>query len=245
MKTTKKLQHQKLGEFSTVFTLIGLVLVLFVVHLLLEHKTSQTSIIIDDSENKQPIVYLEETTDIIYTKEPKKTPISSPTKTPMILDEIKIDDTQKTETMNNFTIEEPTLIEDVNILEVKDPDDITPETVPFIKIEDAPIFKGCEGLSKEENKSCFEQKMRRFIQKNFDASLAEELGLKSGRVRISSQFIINKKGLIEDIKVRAPHPKLAKETTRVIQKMPQFTPGKQRKKPVKMRYTLPITFRVD
>jgi protein TonB len=36
-----------------------------------------------------------------------------------------------------------------------------------------------------------------------------------------------------------------KEAKRIMNKLPQFTPGKQRRKPVKVKYTLPITFHVQ
>ncbi|QTD39319.1 energy transducer TonB [Polaribacter batillariae] len=59
-----------------------------------------------------------------------------------------------------------------------------------------------------------------------------------------TQFLINEKGNITDIKVRAPHPKLKKEVFNIIQK-PKFIPGKQNGKIVKTRYTLPISFEVE
>lgn len=112
-------------------------------------------------------------------------------------------------------------------------------------IEDAPIFKGCEGLSKKENKICFDKKMKQFVQRNFNADIANEIGLSSGKYKIQTQFLIDDKGNVVDIKIRAPHNKLEKETNRLINKLPKFTPGKQRNKPVRVRYTLPIAFSVE
>ena len=60
-----------------------------------------------------------------------------------------------------------------------------------------------------------------------------------------AQFIIDKKGFVTNIKIKAPHPTLKKEVIRVIQKIPKFTPGKQRKKPVKVKFTLPVTFQIE
>jgi len=112
-------------------------------------------------------------------------------------------------------------------------------------IQNAPIFKGCEGLSKEDNKICFDKKMKRFVQRNFNSGLANEVGLNSGKYKIQTQFIIDNKGNVVDIKIRAPHTRLKKEMQQLIEKLPKFTPGLQRNKPVQVRYTLPISFHVD
>lgn len=119
------------------------------------------------------------------------------------------------------------------------------DVVSFINIQNAPIFKGCEGLSKIENKVCFDRKMKRFVQRNFDAGLANELGLNAGKNKIRTQFLIDEKGNVVDIKIRAPHRQLKKETARLIKKLPKFTPGQQQNKFVRVRYTLPIAFSVE
>jgi protein TonB len=87
-------------------------------------------------------------------------------------------------------------------------------------------------------------KIKKFVQKNFDTELAQEIGLHSGKHKIYTQFIIDKTGEIIDIRIRAPHVKLKKEVLRIINKMPNFIPGKQRNIPVKVRYMLPITFSI-
>ena len=111
-------------------------------------------------------------------------------------------------------------------------------------IQNAPVFKGCEGLLKEENKKCFDKKMNKFVQRNFNAELVNEVGLSSGKYKIQTQFIIDNKGNVVDIKILAPHARLKKETQQLIEKLPKFTPGKQSNKAVKVRYTLPISFQV-
>jgi len=45
--------------------------------------------------------------------------------------------------------------------------------------------------------------------------------------------------------VKAPHKQLEKEAKRILKKLPQFTPGKQRRKSVKVKYTLPISFQIE
>jgi protein TonB len=71
--------------------------------------------------------------------------------------------------------------------------------------------------------------------------LGSELGL-SGKQVIRTQFKIDKTGRINDIQVRGTHPDLEKEAERVINIIPEMTPGKQVDKNVGVIYTLPIIF---
>ena len=87
--------------------------------------------------------------------------------------------------------------------------------------------------------------MIKFVQRNFNVQLANEIGLRSGKYRIQTQFIIDNTGQVVDIKIRAPHIRLKQETQELIQKLPRFTPGQQGSKSVNVRYTLPISFLVD
>jgi len=65
--------------------------------------------------------------------------------------------------------------------------------------------------------------------------------LSPGKKRIYLQFKISKTGEVEDIKARAPHNKLKEEAKRVARLIPKMKPGKQRGKPIRVSYTLPIT----
>lgn len=69
--------------------------------------------------------------------------------------------------------------------------------------------------------------------------------LSPGRKRIFVLFKIDKDGSVTSINARAPHPRLEEEAIRVIKLLPQMKPGKDRGKPVRVGYTLPITFNVD
>ncbi|NDV63798.1 energy transducer TonB [Bacteroides sp. 224] len=74
-------------------------------------------------------------------------------------------------------------------------------------------------------------------------SIPQEQGIQ-GRVII--QFIVDKDGTITDpTVVRGVDPYLDKEAMRVIKGMPKWTPGMQRKVPVRVKYTLPVTFRLQ
>ncbi len=116
--------------------------------------------------------------------------------------------------------------------------------VPFAVIEEVPVFPGCEDLnSNEDRKKCMTEKVTEFVNSNFNTSLGKQLGLE-GVNRIYVQFKIGKDGAVEVLGARAPHPALQEEAERVVNLLPQMTPGKQKGQEVGVLYTLPITFKV-
>ena len=246
MKNLKKLPSKQLEKFSTIFTQLGLVLVLFIVYVTLEHETKQSRFIVENSYEPTTI-FVSQEQNILISREPKIQPIVEPPRnTIFLIDEpIEQGDNDIIEVVIDLPTEKVVPINPEDIIEVEIPVDDEPETVPFMMIQNAPVFKGCEGLSKENNKICFDKKMKRFVQRNFNSGLANEVGLNSGKYKIQTQFIIDNKGNVVDIKIRAPHTRLKKEMQQLIEKLPKFTPGLQRNKPVQVRYTLPISFQVD
>ena len=100
----------------------------------------------------------------------------------------------------------------------------------FFIVEDMPKFKG--GSLEDFRKWTFEN--LRYPE------IAAENGI-SGRVFV--QFAVNTKGEICDVVVvRGVDPALDKEAIRVVKSSPQWTPGKQRGRPVKVQFTFPIVF---
>ncbi|MDO4319465.1 MAG: energy transducer TonB [Bacteroidales bacterium] len=77
---------------------------------------------------------------------------------------------------------------------------------------------------------------------NYPAAAAEE-GVQ-GRVVV--EFVVSKTGSIENVKVlRSRHPALDKEALRVVKAMPKWQPGRNNGQPVKVTYTLPVTFKLQ
>ena len=83
-----------------------------------------------------------------------------------------------------------------------------------------------------------------YLSKNIKyPTIAQENGTQ-GRVIV--QFVVNKDGSIVDAKVaRSVDPYLDKEALRVINSMPKWKPGMQRNKPVRVKYTVPVMFRLQ
>ena len=89
-----------------------------------------------------------------------------------------------------------------------------------------------------------EAALDKFIKENlnpFPAGVESDI---IGRVILS--FTIEEDGSISDIKcMRSPHDDLTKEAIRVVKLMPKWLPGKQNGKAVRVKYVLPITFRLS
>ena len=63
--------------------------------------------------------------------------------------------------------------------------------------------------------------------------------------RVNVMFTIDKDGSITNVKMRGPDANLEKEAARIISKLPRMIPGKQRGKPVRVPFSVPITFRLN
>ena len=119
------------------------------------------------------------------------------------------------------------------------------EEVPFAVIEDVPVFPGCEGVAKNKRLECFMEQMAKHIKRN--QQYPERAMEDNIQGRVSVLFVIDKDGSITNVQARGPKggELLEKEALRVISKLPKFKPGMQRGKPVKVKYSQPITFKLQ
>jgi len=187
---------------------------------------------------KQPVV-LKRVEEV--TEKPKKKTVVKEILKPKI-----VDNNTEITTIIEMPVDEP-IIDVTAISQAKEEEiiDKADDPISIKNVQNTPVFKGCEGLSEVENRKCFERKIQQHVQRNFNSVIAQKVGLSSGKYKILTQFVIDKSGNVTDIQIRAPHMKLEKETDRVVNKIPQFQPGKQNNKEVKVKYTLPIIFKVE
>ena len=74
-------------------------------------------------------------------------------------------------------------------------------------------------------------------------AVAQENGVQ-GRVTVS--FVVEKDGSITDVQVaRSADPSLDKEAVRVVKSMPRWTPGRQNGSTVRVKFNVPVTFRLN
>ncbi|MBR5841203.1 MAG: M56 family metallopeptidase [Bacteroidaceae bacterium] len=127
---------------------------------------------------------------------------------------------------------QPTGIDDVQVTGFATAPQTQEQGEIFMVAEEQPMFPG--GM----------QEMMKFIQSEVKyPKEAQDKGLQ-GRVIV--QFVVNTDGSIcEDTVVRSVAPSLDAEAVRVVRSMPNWTPGKQKGEPVRVRFTLPVTFRLD
>ena len=106
----------------------------------------------------------------------------------------------------------------------------SPEPKVYDMVEKMPSFPGGSEALKE-----YLKKNTRYP--NPDACI-------QGRVVVV--FVVDEKGNLSDVKVaRSVEPSLDAEAVRVVKSMPRWNPGMQNGKAVKVRYTLPVTFRLE
>lgn len=237
----KKNPKADLSRWSNIFLLAGLALMLAISLTAVEWKNYDKSNLAsdglslnDDLEEEIPI------TNTITPPPPPPPPPPAPEVIEVVEDEEEVEETiiESTETNQDEEIVEIEEIEEVEEEEIAD--------VPFAVIENVPIYPGCENAGNNDaKKKCMSEKVMKFVQKKFDNELANDLGLDSGRQRISVQFKIDNKGNVVNVRARAPHPRLEQEAIKVVKSLPKMTPGKQRGKAVGVLYALPIVFQVE
>jgi hypothetical protein len=91
-------------------------------------------------------------------------------------------------------------------------------------VEIAPVYNGCEELSEEEIKECFNNKVSTFIKREFNLSLSKDLKLSEPN-QVEVFFIINENGNLTGMKVRNSEITIQAEILRVLRKMPVMKPA--------------------
>jgi protein TonB len=112
----------------------------------------------------------------------------------------------------------------------------------FVIIDEVPMFRSCKNVFKSQRRECFQNKMTKHIYKHFYyPKYAFNRGIQ-GRVFV--QFIIEKDGSISEIKTRGADKSLEKAALKIIKKLPKLIPGKANGKPVRVPYSIPITWKL-
>jgi protein TonB len=214
----KKNTEVNLERKRGLFLQIGLALALLIILGCLEYKEREKS---DYNLGQLNLDDLEE--DIVPITKQEVKPPPPPPPPPEVIE--IIDD--EVEIENEIEIEDTESDEDEEI-EIIEEDD---EEI-FMVVENMPKFPGGDlGLMK-------------YIQKNVNyPPIAKEYNI-TGKVYIS--FVVDKSGSVTNVKVvRGVDKNLDAEAVRVIKSLPKYKAGKQRGKPVRVMFTVPINFTLN
>ena len=91
-------------------------------------------------------------------------------------------------------------------------------------VEIVPVYIGCEELSIEETRECFNNKVSTFIEREFNLNLSKDLNLSEPKL-VEAFFIINENGNLTGMKVRNSEVTVQAEILRVLRKMPVMKPA--------------------
>lgn len=228
----KKLSVVDLEDKKLTNYLIGLVIVIATFYATLEFGTREVVERVYDNFSD----IFDDNTEIVSTTMEQPLPPPPPAVTKSISDELILVDDDSQEENNMISSEDlgaAVVAPAPKVVEVaKVPDEVIEDNEIFKIVEKMPEFPG--GMA-----ACL-----KFLANNIKyPTISQEHGVQ-GKVVI--QFVVNKDGSIVDpTVVRSVDPYLDKEALRVISMMPRWTPGTQRDKPVRVKYTVPVTFRLQ
>lgn len=223
----KKSPKASLEDKKFTYVLIGFVFVLSVCYVALEWTEREVT----KHDVADIDMAFEEEIDIQQTTQ--ETPPPPP---PPQVQEVEVlnvvEDDKEVESVEINTEDDKDVVIDI-APPVEIEDEAEDEEIVFVKVEKDPEFPG--GV----------QALFKYLGENIKYPvIAQENGIQG---QVVCQFTVNKDGSIVDINVvrSSGEPSLDKEAVRVINSMPKWKPGQQGGKPVRVKYTLPVRFRLQ
>jgi periplasmic protein TonB len=224
----KKSPKADLESKRSVFLMVGLVLALGLTLVAFEYRSAPKK---TDTLGQLQMQDIEEEIIPITREQEVQPPPPPPPQVVEVLnivdDEMEIDDDLKidTEVTADMIIDVAPVIQTRKEVEEED-------TQVFFIVEDMPEFPGGELA------------LRQFIANSIKYPvIAQENGIQ-GRVYVT--FVVDADGSVSEPRIaRGVDPSLDKEALRVVGMLPKWKPGRQRGKPVRVSYTVPINFQLQ
>lgn len=219
----KKSKEANLENKKAGFFFVGLVMISALVLMAFEYEkftAAEKVIVQEDNSMEDELVFEIPPEEEIPEEEPEVAP------PPPVIEEIEVvEDDEEVEELDLSAMEEE--VEEVP--DEEEPEIVEEAIVDFAEVE--PSFPGGESA------------MAEWINEHIEyPQLAIEMG-EQGIVYV--QFVVNTNGSIEQVKIRrGVSDALDAEAKRVVKKMPRWVPGEQAGKPVRVRFTLPVHFRL-
>lgn len=225
----KKSPKADLESKKLTFTLIGLVVTLFVTWRIIEYKSYDKQTVNEFAQTVEVIE--EEMVEITKQEQPKvQPPQPKPqvTQIEVVEDDVEVED----EIDINAEVDQNEVIEEY---------EFTPPEIEEEEIVEAEIFKVVEEMPEFPGGPA---KMMEFIQTNIKYPMMARESDIQGRVFVN--FVVEPDGSITNVTVmRGIGGGCDEEALRVVQSMPKWKPGKQRGSAVRVNYTVPIIFKLQ
>ena len=219
----KKSPKADLESKKIIFTQLGLILALALILLAFEWKSYDKSV-----EGFGERIVEDVMEEIIPITEQKVKPPPPPPPKRVVQINIVEDDVE---------VEDDLMI-DAEADESTEMDEYIPIEVDEEVLDEAPIFTVVESMPEFPNGM---KELYIYLGNNIKYPvMAKESGIQ-GKVYVT--FVVEKNGSITDVKVlRGIGGGCDEEAIRVVAAMPKWKPGKQRGKPVRVQYNLPVRF---
>lgn len=220
----KKSHKANLENKKFIFRQIGLIVALAVILAAFEWKTYEIDIV--DLGQRQVEDVPEEIIPITEqkVKPPPPPPPKQVVKINVVEDDVEVDDDIDidVEADQNTEVEEYIPVE-------QEEEESADEQQIFMVVESMPEFPG--GMNE----------LNKYLAENIHyPQMAKESGIQ-GRVFVT--FVVERDGRVTDVRVlRGIGGGCDEEAVRVVKNMPKWTPGKQRGKPVRVQFNLPVKF---
>ena len=221
---SKKSAQANLENKKTIPMMMGLIMVLSLLFIAFEWSQNEFN-----NQGESIVKYLPDDEELPPVTMPEK-PLPPPPPPPPLSDIIEVKPNDEP-TVNSKIITDDTPIEPLKDLMNRPLGNAGQEDEPeviFITAEENPEFNGnvFESLSKSLKYPM----------------ISQEYGIQG---KVICQFVVNRDGSISDIEVvRGVDKYLDEEAVRVIKSMPAWKPGKMNGKPVRVKFTLPVVFRL-
>ena len=229
----KKSPKADLERGKTMSVLMGFIVGLAVLYVGFEWST-QDVMVVDETEQVQDVIAEEE---IEITRQENTPPPPPPPAAPAVAEVLTVvDDDVELADVEIASSEDDASAAQAEtyvapVVEEEEEEEESAQQI-FTVVEKQPEFPG--GMSE----------LMKFLAKSIKYPvIAQENGIQG---RVVCSFVVNRDGSIVDIQVmRGVDPSLDKEAVRVIGTMPKWKPGEQRGKPVRVRFILPVQFRLQ
>jgi TonB family protein len=241
----------KRAKNSFIYFQVGLIATMVVVLFILEFNFENKNRVITDNfpieitpertfvYNPAPATKPVETTKPVVVKVPKVVHVFKPTK-----QEIKKEEnitqvaTQDNQSDNHSNTESTVEPKDNGILE-------TPKEINIFSVEKLPMFPSCKGLSRADQKACFDEQMAKAILKHL---IYPEADYKEGKQGVAQiEFVIDENGAITNVVAldnKRATLDMQKAAEKAIKRVPKLIPAMHGDKPVRIKYSIPVGFRM-